>query len=68
MDLVLAAKNPIYNCPYNSKCGKRIFSFFNFSFDLTTKYIGTKLIKQTNAINFNGISCTVFSVISAPGV
>ena len=41
--------------------------FFNFSFDLTTKYIGTKLIK-TNAINFNGISCTVFSVISAPGV
>ena len=47
------------NYPYNSKwvhfwilCpnyGKKIFSF-NFYFDWTTKWIGAKLIRQTNAI------------------
>ena len=41
------------NDPYNSKCGKMIYSF-DFSFNKTTKYIGTKLITQTNAINFIG--------------
>ena len=35
------------NYPYNSKCGKAIFSF-NFSFDKTTNYIDAKLIRQTN--------------------
>ena len=35
---------------------KRRFSVFNSSFDYTTKYFGTKLVKPTNAINFNGTS------------
>ena len=33
---------------------ERRFSNFNSSFDYTTKYFGTKLIRQTNVINFNG--------------
>ena len=41
------------NYSYNSKCGKTVHSF-NFFFDQTTKYIGAKLIRQTNAINFIG--------------
>ena len=47
-------KDLIINYLYNSKRGKAIFSF-NF-FDQTTKYFGTKLIRQTNAINFNRIA------------
>ena len=32
---------------------ERQFSVFNSSFDLTTKYFGAKLIRQTNTVNFN---------------
>ena len=43
------------NHPYNSKCGKIIFCF-NSSSDYTLKYLGAKIIRQINAINFNGTS------------
>ena len=33
---------------------ERWFSVCNSSFDWTTKYFGAKLIRQTDAINFNG--------------
>ena len=39
------------NYPYNSNCGKKIFSF-NSSLDQTMKYFGAKLIRQANDINF----------------
>ena len=51
--------SPVCFHHYNSKCGNTISSF-DSSFDQTTKCIGAKLFRHTNAINFNGISFILF--------